>query len=93
MLTTETIDEFGTVIDYDGRKYAIAPLDADAILVLCWHRNEWVHYTAKPCKDYKEVCESIFYGTVLVERTECARVVFDKFGNIRQFIPRSYYEM
>lgn len=89
MLTTKP-SKFGVFINYDDHEFGVVPLDSDAILVTCKRRGEWANYGIY--RNFAEACEAIFYGTILVERTECGHIEFDMFGNIRKLIPLTYYE-
>lgn len=79
-------------IGYDGFTFTIAKYDDDAYAVMCWRRGQWDYYDSKPYSSISEACEAIFYGTILVNRTEAGYPIFDKRGNIIDWMSRTYYD-
>lgn len=92
MLTTK-LHECGLSVFYDGNEFSVIPYADDLIGVYCKRRNEWTEYIpGHAFRTFQEVCESIFYDSILVERTECGHFLIDDFGNITGIVPLSYYE-
>ena len=98
MLTTRIVPDKGIVrrhileVNYDGHEFAIIPVNAHWIMVRCKRWDGWHYYADGPYESMAEVCEDIFGNTILVERTECGRIEFDKFGNICALTPLTCYE-
>lgn len=93
MLHTKA-DAEGVAVIYDGDEYFIIPnfTDDGHVAVMCRNtRNEWDFYGDSPYESIAEACNALFYGTVLVTRTECGHILFDKFGRISGIIPLDYY--
>lgn len=93
MLTTE-LHEGGLSVFYDGYEFSVVPYADDLIGVYCERHGEWVEYMpGHTFRNFAEVCSSIFYGTIAVNRTESGHIYFDKFGNISNLVPLTYYEV
>lgn len=94
MLRTKVVPEEGAVeIYYDGFEFTLITYAVDVICVTCKRRGEWDYYEPKPYRTIAEACEAIFYGTILVNRTESGHFYYDKLGNITDLIPLTYYEI
>lgn len=63
-------------------KVFIMPLEGNNFQVTCKCRGEWDFYEPRGFRSFAEICETIFYGTILVNRTECGHFVYDKRGNM-----------
>ena len=93
MLTTE-LHECGLSVFYDGHEFSIIPYAEDLIGVYCERRGEWDDYMpGHTFRDFADVCSAIFYGTIAVDRTESGHVHFDRFGNIVELVPLTYYDV
>lgn len=90
--TSVATDTLGVNVSYDGRDFFITPYDTDVIAVMCKRHGEWDFYDRKPYKTFAEACEAIFYGTILVDRTERGHINIDMFGNYTGLTPLTYYE-
>ena len=93
MLKTKLAPEEGALeVDYDGHEFGIILYAADCIGVTCKRRGEWDFYERKPYRTVAEACKAIFYGTILVDRTESGFFTFDEFGSVVDFRPLTYYD-
>ena len=91
MLKTR-VDDSVVEIRYDGFEFTLITCAVDVICVMCKRRGEWDYYGPKPYRTIAEACKAIFYGTILVNRTESGHFYFDEFGNITDLVPLTYYE-
>lgn len=81
------------IINYDGYEFSISKFDDDLYAVYCVRGGEWANYADVLYHTIAEACEAIFYGTIIVNRTECAYPVPDWRGEIVGWEPLSYYDL
>lgn len=92
MLTTE-LHECGLSVFYDGHEFSIVPYAENLIGVYYERRGKWYEYMpGHTFRDFADVCYCIYCGTIAVDRTEQGHIFLDKFGNITEIVPLSYYE-
>ena len=96
MYKTTEIGPEGMSFCYDGHEFSLVPIMDTAVAVMfkrpLWQGGNWDYYGEAPYESVAEACKAIFYGTILVDRTESGRLVFDEAGNIIDLVPLTYYD-